>query len=179
LLSIVSTATLEFKVIRAIFDAERMQLQEFSVFREKWYKGGLRFTCTQCGNCCTGEEGYVWVTKEEIRRIAQYLGREDDWLPKRVLRRVGFRYSLTESKRNGDCVFLKRTNGKVAGCEIYPVRPLQCRTWPFWNYNLSTTGHWAESADNCPGMNNGKRYTFERIEEIRHTKEWQPGDDIL
>jgi Fe-S-cluster containining protein len=33
----------------------------------------LNFTCTQCGNCCSGEPGYVWVTKEEIRRIAEFL----------------------------------------------------------------------------------------------------------
>ena len=27
---------------------------------------GLRFECTQCGDCCTGAPGYVWVNKAEI-----------------------------------------------------------------------------------------------------------------
>ncbi|MFM7740581.1 MAG: YkgJ family cysteine cluster protein, partial [Planctomycetota bacterium] len=28
---------------------------------EPWYKDGLRFQCSQCGDCCTGGAGYVWV----------------------------------------------------------------------------------------------------------------------
>ena len=35
--------------------------------REKvWYVGGLKFQCTHCGDCCTGDAGYVWVNEEEI-----------------------------------------------------------------------------------------------------------------
>ena len=82
---------------------------------EKWYQGGLRFECTQCGNCCTGAPGYVWVTREEIRRIAEYLERDDQWLPSEILRRVGFKYSLTE-KGNGDCIFLQSTGNGRRGC---------------------------------------------------------------
>ena len=141
---------------------------------EKWYKDGLRFTCTQCGNCCTGPPGYVWVTREEIRRIAKFLGRTDEWLPDDVLRRVGFKYSLTE-RSNGDCVYLVSKNGKRM-CSIYPVRPLQCRTWPFWDVNLKSPRAWADAADNvCPGMNNGKLHSFEHIEKTRLRKSWDEG----
>ena len=37
-----------------------------------------------------------------------------------------------------DCVFLKEDpeRGRKT-CSIYPVRPLQCRTWPFWPENLA------------------------------------------
>lgn len=140
--------------------------------REKWYQGGLRFTCTQCGNCCTGEPGYVWVTREEIRRIAQFLERDDDWLPKNTLRRVGFKYSLTE-RSNGDCTFLHHTKSGQRVCSIYPVRPLQCRTWPFWTINLKTPADWAEAAEICPGMNNGATHDFAQIEEIRLKKSWE------
>jgi Fe-S-cluster containining protein len=96
-----------------------------------------------------------------------------------MLRRVGFRYSLTESRQNGDCVFLERKKGEIRGCKIYPVRPLQCRTWPFWSYNLDSPGRWAEAAENCPGMNNGTCYDFVQIETIRYRKDWKPGEDIL
>ncbi len=140
------------------------------MFREKWYKEGLRFTCTECGSCCTGAPGYVWVTLEEIKRIAKFLGHEDGSLPADMLRRVGFRYSLTE-KSNGDCVFLVSNNGK-RGCSVYPVRPLQCRTWPFWTSNLKTPADWADAGDNCPGMNNGKKYNYVQIETIRTQKSW-------
>ncbi len=140
---------------------------------EKWYQGGLRFQCTQCGNCCTGPPGYVWVTREEIRRISAFLGRDDEWLPDDVLRRVGFKYSLKE-KGNGDCVYLQNVGGRRI-CSIYPVRPLQCRTWPFWDINLKSPQTWAEAGDVCPGMNNGKHYDFVQIEQIRTRKSWDEG----
>lgn len=143
--------------------------------QNKWYGGGLRFECTQCGNCCTGAPGYVWLTREEIGRIAEFLGRDDHWLPKDQLRRVGFRYSLTE-KPNGDCVFLVSDKQGRRGCSIYPVRPLQCRTWPFWSINLKSPSAWREASDHCPGMNNGKEYTFEEMEQIRLKKSWEPGE---
>ncbi len=40
---------------------------------DPWYKDRLNFTCSQCGNCCTGAPGVVWVTDEEIKEIADYL----------------------------------------------------------------------------------------------------------
>ena len=39
-----------------------------------WYGDGLKFTCTQCGNCCTGAPGVVWVNTEEIHQIAEFIG---------------------------------------------------------------------------------------------------------
>ncbi len=138
---------------------------------EKWYREGLRFSCTQCGNCCSGDPGYVWASKEEIREIARFLGRTDGWLEPNHLRRVGLRYSLTEHA-NGDCVFLKRENGK-AMCSIYPVRPLQCRTWPFWTENLKSQKEWnALAAEKCPGMNKGPLVEFVQIEIQRTRRTW-------
>lgn len=140
------------------------------MLREKWYKEGLRFTCTECGNCCTGAPGYVWLTAEEITRIAEFLDRKDGWLPSDTLRRVGLRYSLTE-KSNGDCVYLQNINGKRQ-CSIYSVRPLQCRTWPFWTCNLKSSADWAWASENCPGMNNGKKHDYVHIETVRTKKSW-------
>ncbi len=138
---------------------------------QKWYAEGLRFTCTECGNCCTGAPGYVWVTHEEIARIAKHLGRTDDWLPKELLRRVGFKHSLTE-KGNGDCVFLVSDAQGKRRCSIYEVRPLQCRTWPFWTQNLKTPGDWATAGLTCPGINNGKHHDLVQIEITRTKKTW-------
>jgi uncharacterized protein len=138
--------------------------------KEKWYSDGLRFECTQCGNCCSGAPGYVWTTKEEIKRIAAFLGRTDGWLDKTLLRRVGLRYSLTE-RRDGDCIFLDRKDGK-AMCSIYPVRPLQCRTWPFWTVNLQSQAAWERAGRRCPGMDTGTHYGFVKIEEVRLQKSW-------
>jgi len=135
------------------------------VVRTKWYQAGLNFECTQCGNCCSGPPGYVWVTRKEIRAISEYLGRTDGDLDKKQLRRVGLRFSLTEEP-GGDCVFLKRS-GKRAFCSVYPVRPLQCRTWPFWSGNLRSPDDWNEAARTCPGIGQGRRYEFVEIEARR------------
>lgn len=137
---------------------------------EKWYRDGLRFECTQCGNCCSGPPGYVWVTKKEIGRIAEFLGRPDGTLDREHLRRVGLRTSLTE-KPGGDCVFLVRKGGKTE-CSIHPVRPLQCRTWPYWTQNLRTVDDWNHAHQTCPGMNRGRHYTYVQIETIRKQREW-------
>ncbi len=138
--------------------------------KEKWYSAGLNFECTQCGNCCSGEPGYVWTTKLEIRRISVFLGRSDGWLDKKHLRRVGLRYSLTE-KPDGDCIFLKhgRDGGK---CAIYDVRPLQCRTWPFWNQNLRSPETWNDCCEKCPAINCGTHHDFEQIEKLRTLRSW-------
>ena len=50
---------------------------------------------------------------------------------------MGIRKSLVEFP-NGDCVFF---HGESRTCQVYPVRPRQCRTWPFWNSDLSSPKH--------------------------------------
>ncbi len=137
-----------------------------------WYTGGLRFTCTQCGNCCTGGPGYVYVTREEIGRIAEFLGNPDGELGPEHLRCVGRRFSLTEDKKSGDCCFLKQVDGKRV-CSIYPVRPLQCRTWPFWDINLESPEDWREASLTCPGMNNGRPYNLVQIQVRLDARDWE------
>lgn len=141
---------------------------------QKWYHEGLKFKCTQCGNCCSGPPGYVWTTKEEIGRIAKFLGRPDGRLDPKHIRRVSLRYSLTE-KPGGDCIFLKREGGKRI-CGIYEVRPLQCRTWPFWNDNLRSEATWNAAGRTCPGMGEGDHYDLVQIGTIRTKKKWAAGE---
>lgn len=137
--------------------------------QEKWYAAGLAFECRQSGNCCSGAPGFVWVTKAEIKAIAKHLGQSDGWLDKEHLRRVGFRYSLTELP-DGDCIFLKRTADGCTQCKINKVKPTQCGTWPFWTYNLKSPDNWNEAAQGCPGMNHGPVHDFVQIETQRLKK---------
>ena len=133
--------------------------------RKKWYSQGLRFECMQCGNCCSGAPGYVWVTKQHIARIAEFLGCDDGRLGEDCVRRIGLRLSLTE-KPGGDCIFLRR-EGEIPWCAIYEVRPVQCRTWPFWSENIRSKRAWDSAADKCPGMNKGELYDLGTIEKLR------------
>lgn len=111
-----------------------------------WYSKGLRFKCTECGKCCTGGPGYAWVNEEEIQAIADYFKLSVKEFSKRYLRFVKGRYALVE-KRNYDCVFLKDKK-----CTIYPVRPTQCRTFPWWAQHLATPQDWEEAAEYCEGI---------------------------
>ena len=128
-----------------------------------WYKDGLRFNCTQCGDCCTGAPGYVWVNKEEIQALAEAMEMDVETFESEYVRKVGIRKSLREFP-NGDCVLLDQ---KTRGCMAYGARPRQCRTWPFWDSNLKSEETWAETCEICPGSGKGKLYSIEQIEEQR------------
>src|SRR6478752_4618903 len=100
--------------------------------KQPWYKDGLRFECTQCGDCCTGAPGYVWVNREEIADLAQEMDLSVPEFETRFVRQVGIRKSLIEFA-NGDCVFF---DAQARKCTVYNARPRQCRTWPFWQSNV-------------------------------------------
>lgn len=127
---------------------------------EPWYKDGLRFRCTGCGDCCTGAPGYVWVNKSEVIALARFLGVDVEECERRYVRKVGVRKSLVEFP-NGDCVFLDENTRK---CKVYDARPRQCRTWPFWRSNLKTPQAWEQTCQVCPGSGKGKLHTLEEID---------------
>ncbi len=126
-----------------------------------WYAGGLRFQCTQCGDCCSGSEGYVWVNQAEIDAMAERIGISSADFEAAHVKRVGVRRSLKE-RPNGDCVLLDE---KTRKCTAYDERPRQCRTWPFWDSNLRSPASWAEAAEACPGCNKGQIVPLESIVE--------------
>jgi len=129
----------------------------------RWFQDGLRFACQQCGNCCSGAPGYVWVYADEIRRIAAHLGLSVNEFGRRHVRQVGARHSLLE-RPGGDCEFLERVAGGKTRCQIHEVRPVQCRTWPFWGSNLTSAEEWEHAARGCPGIGRGERYPLTVIQ---------------
>ena len=127
----------------------------------KWYEAGLRFECTQCGNCCSGPPGAVWVTEEDVRAIAEFRGVSIGEMKINHTKLLRGQLSLREFA-NGDCTFL---DGETRRCTIYPVRPAQCRTWPFWNSNLSSPEAWEKAKCVCPGMGHGTLVPLEIIQQ--------------
>ncbi|MCA9057124.1 MAG: YkgJ family cysteine cluster protein [Planctomycetaceae bacterium] len=128
---------------------------------EPWYKDGLPFTCTQCGDCCTGAPGVVWVTDAELQEIAKHLDKPIGEIRLFHTRIVRGRVSLTEYE-NGDCTFFDSRSRK---CTVYSSRPIQCRTWPFWNSHLTSREAWQRVCDTCPGAGQGTIVPLERIQE--------------
>ncbi len=134
-----------------------------SAKRRPWYSDGLRFTCTACGKCCVnhGEDyAYVYLAEIEIDALAAHFGLERDAFLER--------YTTTDQGEvvlldNGDrCIFLD----DAMRCTVYPARPRQCRTWPFWRENLDRKEWDGPIRDVCPGVGTGALYTRDEIEAI-------------
>lgn len=126
-----------------------------------WYREGLQFECLGCGRCCTGEPGYVWVTDEETAALAQALAMDPSEFEDAFVRCVGKRKSLVEMP-NGDCVFF---DGRTRRCNVYEVRPFQCRTWPFWQSNVQSLRTWQKACRMCPGSGRGPVVALQEIKQ--------------
>jgi Fe-S-cluster containining protein len=131
-----------------------------------FFQKGVQFECTRCGKCCTGYPGYVYLSEHDILGIAHYLGIGTKEFVKRYTRLVFMfheqRLSLVE-KNQYDCVFWD------ALCTIYPARPHQCRTYPFWKRHLVSRREWEKTAAFCPGINRGRVYSQKEIEELMYS----------
>jgi Fe-S-cluster containining protein len=105
------------------------------------------FTCE--GNCCIGKSGYIWITTQEADKIAKYLTISVKDCFEKYLFKYKYRLSIKEkqlSKDNFACVFF---NVEKKQCEIYEVRPKQCRTFPFWEYFKNNM---QEVIEECPAI---------------------------
>jgi Fe-S-cluster containining protein len=129
--------------------------------KQPWYKDGLQFQCTGCGDCCTGAPGFVWVTNDEIELLASEVGLDVVAFERKYVRSIGARKSLKERKKSYDCVFL---DGETRKCSVYKARPRQCRTWPFWDSNVRTPDAWSATCEVCPGSGTGRLYQVEEID---------------
>lgn len=138
----------------------------------EWFaeRGGLRFECTLCGNCCSGPPGYVLVSDEEAHALATRLGLSVRRFLDEYTHMTGEGRSLKEksSSHGLDCVFLDRESvpGKAV-CSVYEDRPAQCRTWPFWPSVVRTESSWKRAKRTCPGMDTGRLIPPERIRILR------------
>ncbi len=99
--------------------------------------------------CCVGE-GFVFLDKDEIKSIAQYLNLDTETFKKLYTKKAvyGHKTVLIDLKIKGrlQCVFLDSDNK----CEVYPVRPKQCRAFPFWEHLKNRKKD--ELKKLCPGI---------------------------
>ena len=130
---------------------------------QPWYKDGLNFSCSGCGNCCTGAPGYMWVNQAEIQAMADRLETTVERFEAQHVRKVGIRKSLIElPASNYDCTFF---DNKTRQCKVYEVRPRQCRTWPFWDSNVRTQEAWRGCCEVCPGSGQGEKHDLDEIQQ--------------
>jgi Fe-S-cluster containining protein len=106
--------------------------------------------CETCGgHCCTGESGYIWAKYDEIVEMSKYLNLTIEDFAIIYLKKVKHRYSLIEKQLDKDnfaCIFFDES---IKRCSIYPVRPRQCRTFPFWEQFKNNE---KEVREECPAI---------------------------
>ncbi len=136
----------------------------------RWYRDGLRFDCTACGNCCRdhGEYTFVYVSDQDLTAMSAELGISPAAFDLEYCEHGdGWRYL----KRSGNCcVFLDATGL----CKVYEGRPKQCKTWPLWQDNLVSSKVWNGPVKKCcPGLNAGELTSADDADRIaRETEEW-------
>ena len=137
--------------------------------RPYFFDSGLRFACRRCGTCCTGAPGIIRVSAAEIDQIAGYLD-----IPRQQLQRDFVVQSQTGPSigehADGRCLFYAQ------GCRIYPVRPGQCREYPFWFNILRAENRWVREAQRCPGIGQGRLYTRDEI--MQRVAQDMPGPQV-
>lgn len=138
-----------------------------------WYSNGLRFACTQCGNCCRnhGDYNYVYLTPAEVAAIADHLGLpRKEFLTRHCVLEEGW---ISLRMDEPACPFLQEDNR----CAIYPVRPKQCATWPFWSENLDEATWKGPVKDCCPGIDEGPLHDAAHVERVaEETDAWYEAD---
>lgn len=123
-----------------------------------FFDAGLRFTCTQCGQCCTGAPGTIRVDEAEIDALASLRGQSRAEFATASLRPLELGGWSIRERTDGSCVFFADNK-----CTVYEARPAQCRTYPFWLKNLRSVEAWQQAARACPGIGTGRNYTRAEI----------------
>ena len=130
---------------------------------ELFFKKGLFFSCQRCSNCCRLEPGYVYLSQNDLTKLLDWFSLEKDvfitdfcrWTPYYD----GSEVLTLKEKKNYDCIFWNN------GCTVYPARPLQCTTFPFWDYIINDENSWNECSKDCPGINKGILHSPDEIAE--------------
>jgi hypothetical protein len=107
-----------------------------------------------CTKCCE-EQGFVYLTEEDIARLAGFLGMAAEEFEKRHVYRTKNLRRL-RVPRYAQCAFLKE-----GGCSVHEAKPTQCRTFPYWPELLRSRRAWHETGKRCPGIGKGELVNIE------------------
>ena len=109
----------------------------------------MRFACQPgCTRCCD-TKGFVYITENDLKRIAKHLGLSAKAFESRYV--IRYKHMLRLRKpRKSQCHFLNES-----GCSVHVVKPVQCRTYPFWPELVEDAAAWRDEATRCPGINKG------------------------
>jgi Fe-S-cluster containining protein len=92
----------------------------------------------------------VYLTEDDLRQAASHLGMTPHEFEGRYVYRTRHMRRLRKPGGGAQCHFLKD-----GGCSIHPVKPVQCRLFPFWPELVESRVHWNATGRWCPGIGKG------------------------
>ena len=120
----------------------------------------MRFQCQPgCTNCCE-QQGFVYLTEEDIPRLATYLDMTVEAFERRYVYRTR-RLTRLRVPRHAQCEFLKD-----GGCSVHPAKPLQCAAFPFWPELVGNKQNWRKIGQYCPGIEKGELVQIQIAREV-------------
>jgi uncharacterized protein len=130
----------------------------------------LKFECQPgCTNCCR-QQGFVYITEQDLVRIAKFIKMPAADFERRYVYRTRHLLRL-RMPRHSQCHFLLE-----GGCSIHPVKPTQCRIFPFWPELTGDKREWRKAASWCPGIGKGQLVQIETARQLAdEMKQAYPG----
>ena len=118
----------------------------------------MEFCCQRCSNCCRHDEGYVFLTKQNVYAIADHLKMSvKQFISEccRVVEQPEGNMLCLKEKQNYDCIFWSN------GCLIYEVRPTQCMTYPYWPFIVNNKELQKQEKKRCKGFDKKGNHSLE------------------
>src|SRR5215472_6985061 len=120
----------------------------------------MRFQCQPGCTACCEQQGFVYLTEDDITRAAAFLGMSRRGYERKYVYRTANRLRL-RTPRYTRCHFLRD-----GGCSIHPAKPLQCRVFPFWPELVDERKAWHKAASWCPGIGKGELVRIETAQAL-------------
>ncbi len=138
----------------------------FAMQTRPWFHEGIQFGCTGCGACCR-RPGYVWLSKPDIRRMADHLHLTIEEFRRRYTQEFAVdgqdEPGVCLTRAAHGCIFL---DDATNACTVHPARPTQCRIFPFWPMTLQSPEAWQRGVVELCGreaLEQGPIYTVDQI----------------
>ena len=128
---------------------------------------GVRFQCTSCGACCKfGPSSVVYITDAEAARTAAHLGIPTATFVRTCCHVEDGSLALNQTADRYCVLFDPFTRQ----CNVHPVKPAQCSSYPFWP---SALRDWEETAKRCEGIGRGELISEEEVtRRVREAPGW-------
>jgi uncharacterized protein len=108
--------------------------------------------------------------------MAAFLGITEAAFEAKYVYRTSRQLRLRKPRRSQCHFLLKRADG-TGGCTVHSVKPVQCRTYPFWPELVEYRDIWEHEAKKCPGINKGDKLiqigtALDIAEEMKSAYPW-------